>query len=116
MLSLLKKQANSDGLVPINIPTLTPAASAPQAAASQPESASEPGLEKKAIDPLEGKLIHMTGYMEMGKKSMTAFTVSMDGQTFFEVTDKDLTAAATRGKGSPTAWGYWSFRAQKIGQ
>ena len=87
------KQANSDGLVPINIPSLTPFASAPQTAASQSETALEPEPEKKAIDPLEGKLIHMTGYMEMGKKSMTAFTVSMDGQTFFEVTDKDLTAA-----------------------
>ena len=77
-----------DGLEPIPVSlAANPAASAPQAAASEPEP------EKKAVDPLEGKLIHMTGYMQMGTKSMTAFVVSMDGKTFFEVTDKDLTEA-----------------------
>ncbi len=83
-----KEQAQKQGdLVPINIPAHMQQAKAPAASASEPEA------KKEVFEPLKGKQIHMTGYMEMGKKSMATFTVSDGGKTFFEITDKDLEAA-----------------------
>lgn len=71
-----------------DVPVLLSADPLPQAASSQP-----PEKKEEAFEPLLGKLIHQVGYLKMGAKELTAFVVSEGGQTFFEVTDKDLEAA-----------------------
>lgn len=75
-------------LVPLNLP-----ASQQQAVAASAAVASEPENEEEVFEPLAGKLIHQVGHLKMGAKELTAFVVSEGGQTFFEVTDKDLEAA-----------------------
>ncbi|MDO4795298.1 MAG: zonular occludens toxin domain-containing protein [Brachymonas sp.] len=72
------------------VPVLISAAPLPQAPASQP---AEPEKKEEPFEPLMGKLIHQVGHLKMGAKELTAFVVSEGGQTFFEVTDKDLEAA-----------------------
>ena len=74
-------------LVPLNLP-----AAQQQAVATPAASASE-SEKQEVFEPLAGKLIHQVGHLKMGTKELTAFVVSEGGQTFFEVTDKDLEAA-----------------------
>lgn len=78
---LVEEQKQEPDLVPVALPGEAPL---PMTPASAPEEKKEP------VHPLSGKQLHLTGYMQMGKKTLTTFAVSADGRTIFEMTGKDL--------------------------
>ena len=68
------------------------AACAPLESASAAHAASSVAVDRDP-EPFKGKLIHITGWMNMGGHVVYTFAVSSQGQRIFDLKDKDLRVA-----------------------
>jgi len=93
-----------------------PAASSPMsaraasAALAAAQAASEPPLDP---EPFAGRGVHLSGYLEAGKRRMWTFTLSQNGQGLGSITDAELLQAGYTWRGDSQCSGLLTYGAVK---
>ncbi|PWB18841.1 zonular occludens toxin domain-containing protein [Comamonas sp. JNW] len=82
----------------------------PAKQASNQEQEPEPKEVPKTIDPLFGKLLHLTGYMRKADKEIYAFVVSGEGRQLFDLTSDELVNAGYTIKASSPCLAFVQYR------